>query len=630
MSQTALIARIAQLSRAALTDNRPEAAESFCRLGLMTAPDAGVLHHHLGVAALLRDDTAAALPHLVRAVDCFGEETSEAARDAARDLVVADLMAGHGADAFAHAFAAERRWPADPAVARLMARAAEAIGDMDTAAGRYARALEAMPPDAPERADTAFALGNVLYGRQRLGGAIAAFRAAVDADRNHAHAWCNLGTALADAAQPAAALRAFEVALAVDPAYCHAHGNALHTLHYLPGQSAVSLLGHHRAWARQHFPTVPPRPAPPPRRDRLRVGLVSEDMRRHPVGYFCAAWMPHAHAAGMDVVVYSSNREDDPLSFALHEAAAEWHPVSSLSDADLAQFIREDPPDVLIDLAGHTGRNRLATFAARPAAVQATWMGYVGTTGLAAIDGLIADRVHVPQLEDAAYVERVWRMPNGYVCYAPPDYAPAPRSGAARRNGYVSFAAFHNPAKINPDLIAAWAKILAAVPDSRLRLVFRGLDDPMVRDYVERTFQAHGIPAARLDIRGKVPHEALFALYNDCDFALDSFPYAGGLTTLEALWMGIPVIAAPGATFASRHAASHLTFGGFGQDLTAGHADYVRTAIAWAHDPAMLNADRAARRAHFAASPLMDGARFAVDLAAMLTSARDKILETAG
>jgi predicted O-linked N-acetylglucosamine transferase (SPINDLY family) len=245
-------------------------------------------------------------------------------------------------------------------------------------------------------------------------------------------------------------------------------------------------------------------------------------------------------------------------------------------------------------------------------------MGYVGTTGLKQIDGLIADRIHVPRLEEASYVEEIWRMPNGYVCYAPPFYAPEPRGGAAKRNGFVSFAAFHNPAKINPDLIAAWAKILSAVPDSRIRLAFRGFDDPQVHDFVVRTFQALGIAAERLDIRGALPHPELLDLYNDCDFALDSFPYAGGLTTLEALWMGIPVVAAPGSTFAGRHAAGHLTFAGFGAELATGPSDYVRTAIAWANSSAMLAADRAARRTRFAASPLLDGRRFAVDFRALL------------
>ncbi len=623
MSNPALIARIALLSRTALTENRPDAAETFCRLGLMTDPRAGVLHHHLGLCSLLKDDTRAAQPFLDEAVDLFGEDASPEAEDAHRDRIVALLMTGRNADALAAADPACRRWPKSAPLARLCAQAAELCGDGILAAERYAQALELLPPDHPERAEVAFSLGVAEYARHRLGAAYAAYRAAIDADRGHARGWCNLGTVLSEMARPAEALKAYETALTIDPAYRFAHGNALHALHYLPGQSAPSLLAAHRAFAARHFPADPPRPDAPGR-SRPLVGLVSEDLRRHPVGYFCMGWLPFAAEAGFDVAVYSSARVEDEMTAAMRQSVALWRDVGKLDDAALARAIRADAPDLLIDLAGHTGRNRLAAFALRPAALQATWMGYVGTTGMKQIDGLIADRVHVPRLEESSYVEEIWRMPNGYVCYAPPAYAPKPRGGAAKRNGFVSFAAFHNPAKVNADLIAVWAKILAAVPDSRIRLAFRGFDEPQVRDFVVRTFQAHGIAAERLDIRGAVPHAELLGLYNDCDFALDSFPYAGGLTTLEALWMGIPVVAAPGTTFAGRHAASHVTFAGFGDELATGHSDYVRTATAWANSPAMLAADRAARRARFAASPLLDGRRFAADFRALLALALAK------
>ena len=623
MTSPALARRIADLSRSALSGDRLDAAETFCRLGLILDPRSGVFRHHMGLIALLQDNLDEALPHLQAAVAAFGEDTAEAARDARRDLIVAHLMAHANADALEAGFAAERLWPDDPALARLTAQAAERLGDLDAAIPRYARALAAMSQADPKRAETGFALGTALYARRRLGEAYRALRAALEHDRNHAACWCNLGNVLSDLARPAEAIKAYERALAIDPGYRNAHSNALQTLHYLPGHSAQSLKVAHVAWARQHFPDDPPRPPAPPARSRLAVGLVSEDLRRHPVGYFCAGWMRHARAAGIDVIAYSGNRADDDLTAELHAGAAQWREVAGYDDAALARAIRRDAPDVLIDLGGHTGRNRLATFALRPAALQATWMGYVGTTGLAQIDGLIADRFHVPKLEDSAYVEAVWRMPNGYVCYAPPAYAPAPAGGAHRRNGYVSFAAFHNPAKINPDLIAAWARILQGVPDSRLRLAFRGFNEPMVRDFVVRTFQAQGIAADRLDIRGALPHAELLALYDDCDFALDAFPYAGGLTTLEALWMGIPVVTAPGATFASRHAASHISNAGFAGEVTGGPSDYVRTAIAWANAPAMRDVDRAARRARMAASPVSDGERFAADLMRLLCSVRE-------
>jgi protein O-GlcNAc transferase len=618
MSTPPLAQRIAELSLSALKGDRPDAAETFCQLGMLLAPAAPVFKHHLGLLALLKDDLDSGLPLIEQAVTGYGEDDSDSARDASRDLIAACLMVGRNADALALGFTAERRWPGDAAIARLTAQAAEKTGDRDAAAERYGRALAQMDATDPKRAETAFALGTALYAQRRLGEAFRALRAAIDADRNHAPSWCNLGNVLADMARPAEALKAYQAALAIDPAYRNAHSNMLQALHYLPGQSAASLKSAHLDWAARHYPDDPPRPPAPPRRARLTVGLVSEDLRQHPVGYFTAGWLPHARDAGLDVIVYSSNRTDDEITQGMRKAAPLWRDVGHLDDAALVRSIRRDAPDVLIDLGGHTGRNRLGAFAARAAALQATWAGYVGTTGLRQIDGLIADRVQVPKLEDAAYVEQVWRMPNGYVCYAPPANAPLPQGQAHRRNGYVSFAAFHNPAKINPDLIAAWAKILHAVPDSRLRLVFRGFEEILTRDYLERTFQAHGIPADRLDLRGALPHADLLALYNDCDFALDAFPYSGGLTTLEALWMGIPVIAFSGNTFASRHAASHIIHAGFASEVTTGLGDYVRTAIAWANAPVMRDADRVARRARIAASPLMDFPRFARDLAALL------------
>jgi len=206
------------------------------------------------------------------------------------------------------------------------------------------------------------------------------------------------------------------------------------------------------------------------------------------------------------------------------------------------------------------------------------------------------------------------------VCYEAPEFTPKPRDMAWKRNGHIRFAAFHNPAKINAKLIAAWAKILHEVENSQICFAFRGYEENIVQELITRTFLAHGIPSERLDFKGPVSHYDLFELYNDCDFALDSFPYSGGLTTLEALWMGIPVITTPGKTFASRHSASHLTHSGFAQDVTTNVSEYVRTAIAWAHSPLMRDSDRSARRARFASSPLCDGKTFAQDLANILHS----------
>ncbi|MBN2752413.1 MAG: hypothetical protein JXQ84_06860, partial [Rhodospirillaceae bacterium] len=203
MNNPTLISRIAKLSHTALVKNRLDAVEPLCRLGQMLDPKAGVFHHHMGLAALITNDLEAALPRLTQAVNAFGAEDSPAALDANRDLIVAELMAEHGADAFEHAIAAERLWPQSAPLMRLLAQAAEMIGDTNTAADRYARALAATPNAHPDRAEIAFSLGTVLYNRHCLSAAYAAFRAAIDANPRHAKSWCNLGNTLSDMARPA-------------------------------------------------------------------------------------------------------------------------------------------------------------------------------------------------------------------------------------------------------------------------------------------------------------------------------------------------------------------------------------------------------------------------------------------
>jgi predicted O-linked N-acetylglucosamine transferase (SPINDLY family) len=621
MANQELLNRIAKLSKQALVGGKREAVDSFCRLGLMLNPVSGVFYHHLGLRELLIDDTKAALPLLQKAIEFYDTDKSNAALEAHRDTIIAYLMDKDYETALNTAQSARSVWPKDGNLAHLTAQAAEGTGDAETATACYELALNTTPADDPETiAETAFRLGTLFYRQHHLEKAYKAYRKVLDVHPQHKQTWCNLGNVLSDMARPAEAFKAYESALRIDPNYKNAHSNLLQTLHYLPDQTAASLLPPHQAWAKRHTPKTTRIPPCPPKRERLCVGLVSEDLRQHPVGFFCKGWFPHAREAGLDLVVYCSNRRNDELTYELKTHTSQWNYVDTHSDADLEQRIRQDAPDILIDLSGHTGRNRLGVFAEKPCAHQATWMGYVGTTGLSQIDGLIADRVHVPKLEDKAYAEGIWRMPNGYVCYAPPDYAPDPQGEAWRRSGHITFAAFHNPAKVNPTVIGTWAKIMREVDGSKICLTFRGYEDAHVQELIGRTFQAHGISPERVLFHGAVSHADLFALYNTCDFALDTFPYSGGLTTLEALWMGIPVITTPGRTFASRHSSSHLTFGGFSQDVTTSVSEYVRTAIAWAHSPLMRDADRRARRARFAASPLCNGQTFAKDLAALFAA----------
>ena len=319
-------------------------------------------------------------------------------------------------------------------------------------------------------------------------------------------------------------------------------------------------------------------------------------------------------------------------------AAGEWRDVRSLSDSALAEQIRGDQIDVLFDLGGHTSGNRLLVFARKPAPVQVTWLGYVGTTGLTAMDYLLADRFHVREGEEEYYSEQVLRMPNGYACYGPPEDAPqvgplpagggrqalGEKASLARRvggEGTMTFGCFNNPAKFAASILDAWTEILRRVPNSRLLLKYGGLDDPQVQERLQGEFARRGVEPERIVLEGWSPHRELLAAYNRVDLALDTQPYSGGLTTCEALWMGVPVITFPGQTFAGRHSVSHLTNAGYPQFIAADAAGYVDLAVQWAGRLDELSAIRSQMREQVRQSPLCDAPRFARDLLAVLTAA---------
>jgi predicted O-linked N-acetylglucosamine transferase (SPINDLY family) len=353
----------------------------------------------------------------------------------------------------------------------------------------------------------------------------------------------------------------------------------------------------------------------------LRLGLVSADLGRHPVGYFLLRAVEHLDPHQAAVVCYSNRVHHDDLTARFRATASAWHEVAGWSDERLAEQIRADHIDLLFDLAGHTFRNRLLVFARKPAPVQLSWLGYVGTTGLAATDYLLADRYHVPPAAEPHYRERVLRLPNGYACYEPPAYAPPVGPLPAQQPGAVTFGCFNNPAKLNAEVIAVWARLLARLPRARLVLKYKGLDDPAMARRLTERFASHRVGPGRVECRGQSPHTELLAAYHGIDVALDPFPYSGGLTTCEALWMGVPVLTCPGETFAGRHSLSHLSNVGLTETVVRDHDEYVELGVALAHDLPRLADLRARLRGQMAASPLCDGPRFAAHLMQVLRKA---------
>jgi protein O-GlcNAc transferase len=414
----------------------------------------------------------------------------------------------------------------------------------------------------------------------------------------------------------------YRQALARQPGHALCHSNLLLNEQYAPEVTPAGLAEAHAYWECLHAAPLrstwrpfahdadPERP--------LRLGFVSGDFSYHPVGIFLAPVLEHLDRNQWVTVCYASQHTADDLTRRLMRSACLWRGAADLSDEALTEQVRADQIDLLLDLSGHTGRNRLLTFARRPAPVQLTWMGYVGTTGLAAIDYLIADRYHVPSGSEPHLREQVLRLPDGYLCYEPPPYAPPVGPLPAQVQGRVTFGSFNNTAKLNPEVVACWAEILRRVPGAHLVLKYHWLSDPGARQRFREQFGAAGIDPDRLEMHGSTSHVEQLALYNQVDVALDPFPYAGGLTTCEALWMGVPVVTAPGRTFAGRHSLSHMTNAGFTDTIAPDRAGYVEQAVTLAHDLPKLAGWRAGLRERMRTSPLCDLPRFVAHLSAAL------------
>jgi predicted O-linked N-acetylglucosamine transferase (SPINDLY family) len=266
----------------------------------------------------------------------------------------------------------------------------------------------------------------------------------------------------------------------------------------------------------------------------------------------------------------------------------------------------------------------LLVFARKPAPIQISWIGYEGTTGLGAMDYLLADHLMVPPRSERHYRESVLRMPDGYLCYDPPEAAPPVGPPPSLTEGSVTFGSFNNPAKITPDVVAVWARILRAAPGTCLVLKYRGLGDRTVRERFLDLFAAQGVGPQRLDLLPWSSYPDYLATYHQVDLTLDPFPFSGSTITCESLWMGVPVLTCPGETFASRHSLGHLTSVGLTETIARDLDEYVERAVSLAGDPARLAALRSGLRERMAASPLCDGERFASHLMSLLRDVCEK------
>ena len=491
-------------------------------------------------------------------------------------------------------------------------------GKRDEAIACYEQALLLKPDYAEAHSN----LGTCLSDQGNLDAAIASYQQALLLNPDYAEGHNNLGVAFYDGGRPDEAMACYQQALRLKPDYALAHSNYLNALHYRPQVTQAELLEAHLEYDRRHAAPLraawrPHENAADPERP-LRLGFVSPSFAWRPVARFLVRVLENLDRRQSIIACYSDRASQDEMTARFQAVSTIWRDVLGVADAALAEQIRADRIDILFDLAGHTGPNRLLVFARKPAPIQITWLDYEGTTGLSAMDYLLADRYEVPPEADRWYCEKVLRLPDDYACYDAPADAPAVGPLPALANGLVTFGSFNLPSKFTPQVVATWARIFRQVPDARIILKYAGLDRPAGGAHFRQLFADQGIAPERVELQGWSPYNEMLACYHQVDVALDPFPYNGGLTTCDALWMGVPVITCPGQTFASRHGLSHLSNAGLTETIAGDLEEYADLAVSLARDLPRLAEIRARLRAQMAASPLCDGKRLADNLLQLL------------
>lgn len=491
------------------------------------------------------------------------------------------------------------------------------------------RPAEAMPVYGqwlqlkPDSVDAHAQCGLTLQALGDRVAAVAHYRRALVLKPDYAEVHNNLGMALKDLGQLDEALNHFRTCLALQPDLLEAHSNLLLVLSGHPACTAAEYLSEARVYGAKAVARARPRTSwqVDPEAGAagiLRVGFVSGDLRSHPVGYFLETIVAHLRALNIEPVAYSTNTQEDALTARLKPHFAAWHVLAGLTNEQAAEKIHADGIHVLVDLAGHTAHNRLPLFAWKPAPVQVSWLGYFASTGVPGIDYLLTDRVSAPESGRDAFSEEPWYLPETRLCFSPPASSPETGPLPALQNGYPTLGSFQGLLKINDGVLALWAKVLHALPAARFRLQNREMSSAGLRAELLQRFAALGIAGERLQLVEPVSRHEYLAACNRIDFILDTFPYPGGATTCEALWMGVPTLTLAGDTLLARQGASLMSSAGLADWIATDAEDYVARAVRRASDPDRLAMLRCTLRGQVSASPLMDSQRFAGHLAQAL------------
>ena len=494
------------------------------------------------------------------------------------------------------------------------------LGKMSEAMASYRRAIELNP-------NSFDAYNNLGVAQQEMGqltAAIENYRRSLEINPEFFESQNNLGSAFGELGNLAVAAECYRRALQMKPDFTRAYSNLLFTHNYLADQSSAELLAEAR-----HFGTLVSSEAqahsrwqaPPDPGRCLRIGIVSADLRQHPVGFFVDGVLSAAatHCSGaLEFFAYYHHAESDATTERIKASCKGWCSTLGLSDEILAKRIWDDRIDILIDLSGHTGHNRLPLFAWKPAPVQVSWLGYFATTGVAEIDYLLADPWTLTESEEANFTEKIWRLPETRLCFTPPRESINVSELPAIKNGYVTFGNFNNLTKMNHEVVSLWVRILNAIPNSKLFLKTMQFREPRMQQETADQFSKLGIDSERLILEPYAPRADYLSAYNRVDIALDPFPYTGGTTTVEALWMGVPVLTLAGTQFLARQGVGLLMNAGLPEWIAADADDYVARAISHASNLDHLVSLRSRLRQQVLASPVFNAPRFAQHLESAL------------
>ncbi|MBS1155989.1 MAG: repeat-containing protein [Proteobacteria bacterium] len=500
----------------------------------------------------------------------------------------------------------------DPAISsawRNLADIHSARGDFNKASHAIEKYLSHQPEDAP-----AWAKLCALHVRlNQFGTALAAAKKALEIDPQCHAALFNLSWAHFLIGQTQEGLEAFDKTKAADRSL-YDWQTFLFQANAIQDIAPEALAEYHRDFSARlddKFAEYRPQHRNTAIADRpIRVGFISGDLRNHPVGYFLTALFQHLDKENFSLFAYSNHAIFDKTSEKIKQHCRQWRSIATLNDSAVHQLVLDDEIDILLDLSGHSTDNRLAVFAAKAAPVQATYLGYFATTGLHSMDYILCNKDLIPASERGLYTETPWYLPDAHVCYTPHDKSPAP-CRIPQDDRKITFGSLQRMSKINRSVLEAWAEILEALPDSNLLIMNREVEDPFVASALQAFFTSRGIDPARIALKGAMNHTDYLAMHQQIDIVLDTFPYNGTTTTMDALWMGVPVLTLAGDRYCAHMAEAVLNQAGLQDWVARDRGDYVRLAVDHASNPEYLTRQRGGMRERLLNSPLLDAPLFA-------------------